>query len=186
MSQKPLTKNEGGYKNLLAYKMAAVIFDLNVLFIGKYLDSIRDRRTIDQMHQAGRSGKQNIVEGHDGKSLSAAINLTDVSRRSFAELLEDYQDFLAIRRLKQWDKNDPKVLEIRKIRIDRNSSNRTDSSNWSNWTNNPENFVNLMITLIFIEKYLLDRLYSYLENKFITEGGNRENLSVKRRNYRGY
>lgn len=186
MYQKPQTNNKGGYKNLLVYQLAVMIFDLNVLFISKYLDPIKDRRTIDQMHQAARSGKQNIVEGHDGKSLSSSITLTDVSRRSFAELLEDYQDFLAINKLEQWSKNDPRVLEVRKIRIDLNSSNRTNLSNWTNWTKNPESFANLMITLISMEKYLLDRLYTYLEDKFITKGGNRENLSAKRRNYRGY
>lgn len=178
--------NKGGYKNLLVYQLAVVIFDLNVLFISKYLDPIKDRRTIDQMHQAGRSGKQNIVEGHDGKSLSASINLTDVSRRSFAELLEDYQDFLAIHHLEQWGKNNPRVLEIRRIRIDRNSSNRTNLTNWSNWTKGHESFSNLMITLISMENYLLDKLYASLENKFITEGGQRENLASKRRKYRDF
>ncbi len=52
-----------GYQNLIVYQQAVLIYDLNFEFCQKYLDKFRDKRTIEQMEQAGRSGKQNIVEG---------------------------------------------------------------------------------------------------------------------------
>lgn len=124
------------------------------------------------MVQAARSGKQNIVEGTISRSLKTNITLTSVARASFGELLEDYLDFLRTKNLKIWDKNDPRVLEIR--------TNKTNLSNWSNWTNSPERFANLMATLISRENYLLDHLFRSLEKKFVEEGGYSENLLKKR------
>ena len=48
------------YKYLLTYRYSEIIFDLNTEFCSRYID--RKSRTFDQMIQAGRSGKQNIVE----------------------------------------------------------------------------------------------------------------------------
>lgn len=177
----PIMKNAGGYENLIVYQLGVVIFDLNALFCRKFLfdngTGTPTRRTVDQMTQAARSGKQNIVEGSLEKSLKMNIKLTGVARASFGELLEDFRDFLRIRNLKIWDKEDRRVREIRKIRISANSANL---SNWSNWTNSPESFSNLMITLISLENYLLDRMIRVLEEKFIKEGGYSENLFKKR------
>src|SRR3989344_4323906 len=143
------SKNPGGYKNLVVYQLAVVIFDLNDLFVKRYIDP--RSRTKDQMEQAGRSGKQNIVEGSLIKSLEGNIKLTGVSRGSFGELLEDYEDFLRTRELSLWAKEDSRVRVIRAMRISSNLTNKTNSSNlkpWSNWTNSPEAFANLLITLI--------------------------------------
>lgn len=173
-------KKPGGYQNLIVYQQAVVIYDLNILFINRYIP--KTSRTYDQMEQAGRSGKQNIVEGSLEKSLKMNIRLTGVSRGSFGELLEDYKDFLRTKGFKLWDKNDPRVLEIRATRISNlsNLSNSTNLARWSNWTNTPERFVNLMVTLIFRENYLLDQMLRSLEQKFINEGGYTENLFRKR------
>lgn len=172
---------KGGYQNLLAYQLSVLIYDLNIVFCQKYLadygKALPTRRTQDQMIQAARSGKQNIVEGSESKSLKTNITLSSVSRASFGELLEDYKDFLRINNLRLWDKNDPRVLEIRALRI----SNRTNFTNLSNWTNTPERFANLMVTLLSLVNYLLDRLHSSLEQKFINEGGYSENLFLARR-----
>lgn len=172
-------KKPGGYQNLIVYQLAMVIYDLTILFCQKYLredkNTLPVRRTIDQMIQAARSGKQNIVEASLEKSLKMNIKLTGVARASFGELLEDYKDFLRTYGLKLWDKNDPKVLEIR-----RNKSNLTNKTYLSNQTNHPEVFANLMITLISLEGYLLDQMLRSLEEKFILEGGYSENL-LKRR-----
>lgn len=167
-------KKPGGYENLIVYQQAVVIYDLNIEFCKRYIDKFS--RTYDQMVQAGRSGKQNIVEGSLEKSLKMNIKLTGVSRGSFGELLEDYKDFLRTKGLKMWDKNDPRVLRIRALRV----SNSSNLSNWSNWTNNPENYANLMITLLSRENYLLDQMLRALEQKFINEGGYTENLFKKR------
>ncbi len=169
------SKKTGGYRNLVAYQLAVVIFDLNDLFVKSYIDP--RSRTKDQMEQAARSGKQNIVEASLLRSLEGNIKLTGVARGSFGELLEDYEDFLRTRGLLLWAKDDPRVREIRSIRISPNSTNKT---NWSNWTNSPESFCNLMITLLHLENYLLDQLLRKLEEKFVNEGGFRENLFRRR------
>ena len=173
-----------GYKNLLIYKLAAIVFDLNNEFCSLFIP--RRSRTFDQMIQAARSGKQNIVEGSLEKSLKGYIKLLGVSRASFGELLEDYVDFLRLRELIPWNKDDSRVRQIRKIRIGE-KSNLINLPNWANKPNrieNPEVFANLLITLIKIEGYLLDSLIRKLEDKFIKEGGHTENLFKKRLNYR--
>lgn len=166
---------KGGYQNLIVYQQAVVIYDLNLQFVNRYISPTS--RTTDQMIQAGRSGKQNIVEGSLEKSLKSNIKLTGVARASFGELLEDYKDYLRTHKLALWDKNDPRVVAIRALRVLPNKSNL---SNWSNWTNTAERFANLMITLIFKENYLLDQMLRSLENKFVTQGGYTENLFRKR------
>lgn len=170
----------GGYQNLIVYQQAVLIFDLNNEFCKKYLDQFRDKRTIEQMQQATRSGKQNIVEGSLEKSLKMNIKLTGVARASFGELLEDYKDFLRTKKLRIWEKNDARLISIRRMRIGANESNRTNLTNWSDWTGDPERFANLMITLISKEGYLLDRMTRSLEEKFVREGGYSENLFRRR------
>lgn len=179
---------KSGYQNLIVYQQSVIIYDLNYLFCQKYLQDrgvgLPTRRTVDQMIQSSRSGKQNIVEGSLEKSLKMNIKLTGVARGSFGELLEDYKDFLRVRGLKLWDKDDQRVLEIRALRVSPNWSNLSNESNWTNWTHSPESFANLMVTLISRENYLLDRLLKVLEEKFINEGGYSENLFRKRLNKR--
>lgn len=171
----------GGYQDLLVYKLAVIIFDLGVEFCERFIP--KTSRTHDQMIQANRSGKQNIVEGSLEKSLKGNIKLTGVSRAPYGELAEDLKDFLRLRKLQLWGKDDPRVREIRAIRVP-NSTNSSNLPNWSNWTNTPERFANLLITLIHMETYLLDQLIRSLEKKFITEGGYTENLFKKRLEYR--
>jgi four helix bundle suffix protein len=173
-------QTKSGYQNLIVYQIAVLLYDLGLLFCKRYLadygQGLPTRRTQDQIIQALRSGKQNIVEGSLERSLKLNINLTGVSRASFGEALEDFKDYLRINDLELWDKNDIKVLEIRAIRI----TNQTNLSNFTNWTNSPETFCNLMVTLLSLETYLLDQMFRSLENRFITEGGYSENLFKKR------
>lgn len=110
------------YNNLIIYKQAMLIYDLTYLFCGKYLNQIVDKRTIEQMQQAARSGKQNIVEGVLEKSSKLEINLLGVSRASFGELLEDYKDYLRTHNLAVWDKNHPKLLTLQSVKITDNNS----------------------------------------------------------------
>lgn len=172
-------ESKGGYKNLIVYQQAILIYDLTDEFTKKNLDQFRDKRTIEQMIQASRSGKQNIVEASLEKSLKMNIKLTGVARASFGELLEDYGDFLRVRKLSVWPKEDHRVLEIR-------SAYKTNSPNltYLSYTTNPESFANLMLTLLATESYLLDQMLRSLEAKFIREGGYSENLFKKRLDYR--
>lgn len=178
--------NLGGYKSLIVYWLATDIYDLTVIFCNRHID--KKSRTTDQMIQAARSGKQNIVEGSLEPSVESNIKLTGVARASFGELLEDYKDYLRQNNLPIWSKDDNRVLAIRNLRIypnKSNESNETNSTNLSNLTystylTNPESFSNLMVTLCFKEGYLLDKLLRSQQEKFIKTGGFRENLFKKR------
>ena len=87
-------KKDFGYKKLIVYWLATTIYDLTVVFCDRYID--KRSRTHDQMVQAARSGKQNIVEGSVGRSMEGNLKLSDVSRNSYGELLEDFEDYLRI------------------------------------------------------------------------------------------
>ena len=171
--------SSGGYQNLIAYQLAVQIFDLTNMFCKRYINL--SSRTYDQMIQAARSGKQNIVEGSLSKSTESLIKLTSVARASFGELLEDYKDFLRAFDLELWTKEDNRVKLIRLI--------KTNKSNWTNssyrpYLNSKESFSNLMITLCYKESFLLDRLLEAWLTKFIKEGGFRENLYKRRIEYK--
>jgi four helix bundle protein len=95
----------GGYRTLLGYQKAEVIYDLTFRFCQRFL--AKGDPTIDQMVQAARSGKQNIAEGSQaaGTSKEMEIKRTNVARASLEELLVDYQDFLRVRDLSRWAKD---------------------------------------------------------------------------------
>lgn len=175
----------GGYQNLLVYRLAVTIDDGTYMFCKKFLPDYADKRTVEQMIQASRSGKQNIVEGSLEKSHESNIKLTGVGRASYGELIEDYLDYLRRRNLPVWDKNDPKVLKIRSFK--ESISNLTNLTNLSNWSNlsldNSTHFANLMLCLLFKETYLLDQLLRAQEKMFVEHGGFRENLFKKRRDF---
>ncbi len=172
----------GGYENLLVYWISVEIYDLTSIFCSRYINS--KSRTHDQMIQAARSGKQNIVEGSLENSMESNIKLTGVARASFGELLEDYRDYLRQHELNQWQVADPRVIQIRRIK-----SNKTNLSNKTYWSYksymaSAEYFANLMVTLCFKEGYLLDQLLKAQKEKFIREGGFREKLFKERIDYK--
>ncbi len=81
----------GGYRKLISYKKAEIVYDLTVRFCARFLE--RRDRTVDQMIQAARSGKQNIAEASQasGTSTETEIKLTSVARASLEELRVDYE-----------------------------------------------------------------------------------------------
>jgi four helix bundle suffix protein len=164
----------GGYKKLASYQMAEIVYDATVYFCNKYIDKYS--RTHDQMVQAARSGKQNIVEGSmaSGTSKATEIKLMGVARASLEELLVDYKDFLRVNGLPLWDKKDPRVLEIRKIGKAENRSYKSYQPYFEN--NSLEVVVNAIVCIIHQTNYLLDRQIRKLEELFIKEGGIREKM----------
>ena len=86
----------GGYEQLKSYQKALIVYRGTVQFVKKWVP--RGSRTCDQMVQAARSGKQNILEGSlaSATSKQSEIHLTNVARASLGELKEDYEDFLRI------------------------------------------------------------------------------------------
>lgn len=97
--------DHGGYRNLFSYLKAEIIFDGTVYFTDRFFNKYD--RTIGQMVQAARSGKQNIAEGSIASATSKETErkLTNVARASLEELQLDYEDFLRIRKLPIWGIN---------------------------------------------------------------------------------
>lgn len=164
-----------GYKKLTTYILATVICDLNVEFIKHFINP--RSRTKDQMEQAGRSGKQNIVEGYTVQSLESYIKLAGVAQGSMKELAADYEDFLRQNGFSIWGKDDERVRGFRAFRAVWKNPN---IPNTPKFPNDPEKAANMLLTFCQMETYLLYRQIETLNKKFIEEGGFRENLFKKR------
>ncbi len=164
-----------GYKYLRSYQLSVIISDLTMEFVKKWIPLTS--RTKDQMEQAARSGKQNIVEGYLEKSLKGYIYLLGIAYASLGELLEDYEDFLRQRNLNLWEKEDLRIREFRALRVFRDFQN---SPTTPELPESPETAANLLITLIHQAQFLLSRQMAALEEKFVKEGGYTENLFKRR------
>jgi four helix bundle suffix protein len=168
----------GGYENLLSFQKARIVYDGTVRFCERFL--VKSDRTYDQMIQAARSGKQNILEGSQasGTSKETEIKLTNVARASLEELLEDYRDFLRVRGLTEWSKEHPYTRRLRAL-------NRQPSTNYQTFKKgiehpDPAIAVNVMVGLIKVTNYLLDQQLRQLEAAFVQEGGLRERMTRAR------
>jgi four helix bundle suffix protein len=188
------THKAAGYKYLLAYKITIPIYDYTVSFCMRcqspsYPDfpALSSRRTYDQMVQAARSGSSNIPEGHQQASLEGYIKLTGVNTGSLEELLNDFLAYTRHNKLDVWDK-DRAVREVREVgevwELIRATPTLPDSPNFPVLPDDPIAAVNLMITLINQALFLQKRLKKALEQKFVSQGGFRDNLFKKRQNYR--
>lgn len=173
----------GHYQDLLSYKKSAIVYSATVKFCERFI-SIKDR-TYDQMIQAARSGKQNIIEGSkaSGTSKETEIKLTNVARASLEELLEDYKDYIKNRKEVIWDKDSKEALYVRKLAYTKDES----------YENTYEQFIetrsgvvcaNIILCLIHQCNYLLDQQIRRLEEDFIKNGGLRERMYQARKNFR--
>ena len=172
----------GNYQKLESYQNSVIIFDATQIFCQNFLT--KGDRTIDQMIQAARSGKQNIIEGcaAAGTSSETEIKLIGVARASLEELVEDYRDYLRTHRLPLWDKDDLRIRQIRQFAKQKNKAYET--YKYYLPPNDPELFCNTMISLIHQTNYLLDRQIKSLEKNFIEKGGIRERMANARKSYR--
>jgi len=168
----------GNYRELLSYRKAEIVFDLTYRFCQRFL--ARLDRTVDQMVQAARSGKQNIMEGSkvSGTSKEMEIKLLGVARASLEELLGDYYDFLRVRALPIWEK------ESRQARFVRRLGTKADLS-YEDYrefceTRPAEVVANIAVCLIHQTDFLLDRQIRRLERDFVQEGGLRERMTRAR------
>ncbi|MDZ4205427.1 MAG: four helix bundle suffix domain-containing protein [Bacteroidales bacterium] len=168
----------GGYRNLITYQKSEIIYDGTIYFTKRFFKKYD--RTIDQMVQAARSGKQNIVEASmaSGTSKEMEIKLTNVARASLEELLIDYKDFLRTNKLPIWDKDHQLALRFREI-------NRTPNATYETYIRaiehvEPEICANSMLCLINIVSYLLSQQIKSLEQAFLKEGGLRERMTKAR------
>ncbi len=174
-------KKNGDVRNLLVYKLALKISVITDIFFHRFIP--RSSRTIDQMQQAARSCKQNIVEGSSSASTSkeTEIKLTNVARASLDELLEDYLDYLKFNNLARWELGNPRLEKLRTYI----KSEEFEQCYEQLCQQLPaEEYCNLAITLIKQTQYLLDRLIKSQEERFLKEGGIREAMSRARRESR--
>lgn len=178
---KDFIPKQGYYRNLRAYQIAEIIYDVTFMFTKNYLS--KGDRTVDQMVQAARSGKQNIAEGSAAGSTSkeTEIKLTNVAKASLQELLIDYEDFLRVRGLAQWSAYSPEVKQTRNY-----CNTQKDSTNICAklQERSPETTANIAITLIHQADRLLLGLIERQKYDFLQNGGIREQMSKARRDYR--
>ena len=171
----------GNYRNLIAFQKSECIYDVTVLFTRKYLS--KGDRTVDQMVQAARSGKQNIAEGCAASTTSreTEIKLLNVAKASLQELLLDYEDYLRINNLAQWNVDNPRLSKLRTI-----CTNNNDSAYYRGMFDkcDGEMVCNLAITLIHQTDVFLRKLIDRAKADFLQEGGVREQMTRGRLNYR--
>jgi four helix bundle suffix protein len=182
--EKGINNNEGfvpvhgGYRNLITYQKSEIIYDGTIYFTKRFFQKYD--RTIDQMVQAARSGKQNIAEASMASATSkeTEIKLTNVARASLEELLIDYEDFLRTNKLKLWGKDHKLTVRFRELNKTRQATYHTYITAIEN--PEPEICANSMICLIKIVSWLLSQQIKSLEKAFINEGGLRERMTKAR------
>jgi len=212
--REPLIPKHGGYRKLISFQVAQLVYDITVRFCERYID--RFSRTRDQMVQAARSGVQNIAEGSAASATSkkTELKLTQVARASLEELKLDYEDFLRQRGLSLWSHEEPLRQEL----IDRRcqsaddvaawvvevarrsgpcgqhgqsgqqSSARTTTSTASTQSTDlyAEISANAVLVLLAVACAMLDRQVARLAADFEQEGGFSERLYRVRKQRRGY
>jgi restriction system protein len=187
----------GGYRKTASFQTATIIYDATYWFCEKFLDA--RSRTVDQMIQAARSGRQNIAEGsrRAGTSSQTELRLVEVARASQEELLLDYEDYLRHRHLPLWDPDGPEASEVRAVprtfkKDPSDPSNLTDLTDQQRWAlyarwlehDDPAVRANATICLIHQANYLLDQQLASLETAFIENGGFSEQIATERLRHR--
>ena len=180
MEDVKLIKEQGDHHNLVCYRKAELIFDITYYFANAAFK--QHDRTIDQMVQAARSGKQNIVEGNaDAEtSLEMGIKLMNVAKSSLRELLADYEDFLRVNGFEQWAATSDKYLAMRKLGREGDSAYILDIVK----SRSLDIVANMAIILLKQEDYLLHQFIASLSTRFLREGGFKERMFSLRKQSR--
>ena len=175
-------QKKGNYRALLVYQKAECLYDITFYFAHHYFVERKDR-TIDQVVQAARSGKQNIAEGSAASSTSSEteLKLLGVARASMQETLLDYEDYLRTRGLEQWAVNDPRTQQIMEYS---KKHNRPEDYTTDIDKRSPEAICNIAITLIHQFDNMMGRLMDRLQKDFVEKGGIREQMTAARLGYR--
>ena len=175
-------RSQTKWAELYFYQKTDVLYQLTFIFTKQHLLQFGDR-TVDQMVQAARSGKQNIVEGsEDGvTSMEMEIKLLNVARSSIHELREDYEDYLKSRELSLWDKTHPRYERMLKFCRNHNR--------WEDYEKlaakmNAEEMANTALTLCHMVDKMMISYQKKLEKEFVTEGGIKERMTAARLGYR--
>ena len=181
MTDKDFIRQDNNYRTLKAFQKAECVYDVTYYFANKFLS--KGDRTIDQMVQAARSGKQNLAEGNiDGvTSKEMEIKLTNVNRASLHELLLDYEDYLRVRGLEQWPYDDPRCVQTRAF-----CKKHLDSAVYREKIKDrsDETIANIAITLIHQCDVLIRGLIEWQKRNFLENGGIKEEMYRARKEYR--
>ena len=175
-------RKQTNWKRLWFYQKTVVLYQMTYVFTRRFLPAYGDR-TVDQMVQAARSGKQNIVEGSaDGvTSMEMELKLLNVARSSIQELLEDYEDYLPAHGLDKWTLGHPRFDNM--LHYCRYHNYITDYERFfEKWTD--EEMANIGITLCRMVDKMMMTYQKQKEEEFITEGGIRERMTAARLGYR--
>ncbi len=182
MPAKSIFKQTANWRNLNLYHKSDVLYQLTVVFCRRFLPLYGDR-TVDQMVQAARSGKQNIVEGsEDGKTSSEMeLKMINVARASIGELREDYEDYLKSHSLQQWDNQHPRFNSM--LTFCREHNDYADYVSIAEKMS-AEELCNMAVTLCHLTDRMLVSYLEFLEQRFVTEGGIKERMHSARTGYR--
>ena len=161
-----------GYKSLSVYQKSECIYDVTHYFVNNFLDRGKDR-TVDQMLQAARSCKQNIVEGYSDAegSTESEHKLSVIAKGSLEELKEDYRDYLRNNRMEIWGKEHPKYIAAQPL------CRKHNDSAWYRRQiegRNAEDICNIALIIVNQELAMLYGYIKYLNDKFLKEGGVKE------------
>lgn len=181
-NKKSIFKRVANYRSLHIYQKAEVLVIITDIFCKRFLPRYGDR-TVDQMNQAARSGKQNIVEGCEAAMTSAEteVKLVNVGRASFQELREDYEDYLKKNTLPIWDKTH---LRFNKMLAFCRKNNTFDSYRPLAEKCSAEEFCNMALTLCHITDKMFASYLKHLEQRFLEEGGIKERMHSARTGYK--
>ena len=174
-------RKQSNWENLYFYQKSQVLYQLTFVFVQRYLK--RGDRTIDQMVQAARSGKQNIVEGSaDGvTSMEMEIKLMNVARSSIKELKEDYEDYLVSRQLRLWQKTHPRYDKM--VDFCKQHNKLEDYQPYfDKWDD--ETMANVALSLCHFVDRMMTNYEQRLEKTFVEEGGIKERMTAARVGYR--
>lgn len=176
-------ERKGQYRNLKVFKKAECIYDITYYFAHTYLKPYGDR-TVDQMVQAARSGKQNIAEGMADELVSSkmAVKLVGVAKSSLHELLQDYEDYLRTRGLERWNGDNPKAVKCAQVCA---AHNDTEFYMKQIPQRNETAICNIAITLIHQADAMLEGLLRRLQANFLENGGISEQMLQARLKSRG-
>jgi four helix bundle suffix protein len=178
MERKGFLPPYGNYRALKSFQKAEIVYDLTQRFCRRFLRT--GDRTVDQMVQAARSGKQNIIEGSkaSGTSKEMELKLTNVARASLEELVADYEDYLRTHNAAIWSKDAKEARFVRKLGA-KDGVSFEDFRGFAE-TRPGDVVANITLCLIHQANYLLDQQVRRMEQDFLKEGGLRERMTRAR------
>lgn len=177
-----ILKRQKPWRNAYYYQKSEVLYQLTFQFCQRFLPAHGDR-TVDQMIQAARSGKQNIIEGtEDGiTSTEMYVKLLNVARSSIQELREDYRDYLLSRNLSIWTPSHNRYESMQTFCKNHNQIEDYQPY-FDKWT--AEEMANTALTLCYMTDSMLNHILIAIEKEFVEQGGIKERMHAARTGYR--